>query len=85
MSSRRLSGLSGVTLIPFSLGHYKKTMLRFEFHNICQDTVSEVVLTYLTGVSPVRAGVTHGSAHVISTVYTPRLLLVALLAYEIVN
>ena len=85
MSSRRLSGSSGVALIPFSSGHYKETMLGFEFHNICQDTVSEVVLTYLIGVSPVCTGVTHGSAHVISTSYTPRLLLVAPFAYEFVK
>jgi hypothetical protein len=85
MSSRRLSGSSGVALIPFSSGHYEKTMLGFEFHNICQDTASQVVLTYLTKVSPIRTCVTHGSAHVISTGYTPRLLLVALFAYEIVR
>ena len=83
--SRRLSGSSGVALIHFSWGHYKKTMLGFEFHNIWRATASEVVLTYLTGVSPVHTGVTHGSAHVMSTVYTPRLLLVALFAYEIVK
>jgi len=82
---QRLSGSSGVALIHFSWGHYKKTMLGFEFHNIWRATASEVVPTYLTGVSPVRTGVTHGSAHVMSTVYTPRLLLVALFAYEIVK
>ena len=69
----------------FSSGHYKKTMLGFEFHNICRATASEAVLTYLSGVSPIRTGVTHGCAHVISTMYTPRLLLVALFAYEIVK
>ena len=47
--------------------------------------MSDVVLTYLTGVSPVCTGVTHGSAHVISTSYTPRLLLVAPFAYEFVK
>jgi hypothetical protein len=36
------------------------------------------------GVS-VRTGVTHGNAHVISIVYTPRLLLVVLFTYEIVK
>jgi len=60
-------------------------MLGFEFHNIYRATASKVVLTYLKGVSPVRTGVTHDSTHIISTVYTPRLLLVALFAYEIVK
>jgi hypothetical protein len=31
-------------------------MLGLEFHNICQAIVSEVVQTYLTGVSPVCTG-----------------------------
>ena len=48
--------MNGIALIPFSLGHYKKTMLGLEFHNICQAIVSEVVQTYLTGVSPVCTG-----------------------------
>jgi hypothetical protein len=85
MSSKRLSRSSGVALIPFSSDHYKKTMLGFELQNVWRATASEVVLTYLTGVSPVCTGVTHGSAHVISTVYTPRLLLVVLFTYEIVK
>jgi hypothetical protein len=38
----------------------------------------EVVITYLRGVSPVGISDTHVSAYVISTVYTPGLLLVAL-------
>jgi hypothetical protein len=82
-SSKRLSSLSGVFLIPFSSGHITTT-LGLVFHNICVRFVpsfcnaSEVVLTYRTRVSPVAIGVTHVGAYVISTVYTYRLLLVAL-------
>jgi hypothetical protein len=62
MSSKRLSSLCGVPVIPFSSSHYKKTSLGLVFYNICVHfvpsfyTTGEEVQTYPIGVSPVGSG-----------------------------
>jgi hypothetical protein len=45
--------------------------------------MGEEVQTYPTGVSPIGICVTHESAYIIYTVYTPRLLLGALCVLHI--
>ena len=74
MSSKSWSSLYGSLFISFSSFHYKRTSFGLVFHAMYEVFILRVKRFKL----PIGTGVTHHRTYIVSTMYTPRLLLGAL-------